>query len=360
MKRAVLCAAVLSLVAAIGPAPNAGAKAPSGYPLVYMSVRGSPLGDSVAVGGGGDVYLMRGLQSKAMRAANSNGHDCGPALAPGGDRLIFESNRVATSSYSPDNFELYLLNLKTGKLKQLTTYDGNDLFPAWSPDGRKIVFSREDKPRSFKFSLWTMNADGSALKRIVAGDGLFPKWSPDGRRIAYVSLSGGIDTVHPDGTHHRILSREGTDPDWSPDSKWIVFSSARGQKGPLVPGGPHDTALYLMRADGSDVRKLDQQTPGTNGMPSWSPDGRHIAYVHDEDHDMGPAMVTTPIEDGPSFFVIGVLPTGNGVEAWKSGPKPARVWEITLNASKKVVARRQLSNGNIDLFPHYSPVRNPL
>ncbi|HEX2053467.1 MAG TPA: hypothetical protein VHJ78_07065, partial [Actinomycetota bacterium] len=73
----------------------------------------------------------------------------------------------------------------TGQIR-ITTSDGFDTFPAWSPDGSKIAF---DSVRDENREIYTMNPDGSDPRRLTDNRGIdrFPAWSPDGTRIAYYS-----------------------------------------------------------------------------------------------------------------------------------------------------------------------------
>jgi TolB protein len=77
--------------------------------------------------------------------------------------------------------------------------------PAWSPDGRQIVFSTT---RSGHSDIWIMNADGSNQRPLLAtaASRMNPIWSPDGRLVAYES-GGDIWTVHADGSRRRRLTR---------------------------------------------------------------------------------------------------------------------------------------------------------
>lgn len=149
-----------------------------------------------------------------------------PALPPpgGGDRLAFASNRDG-------DYEIYLIDIDGTGLRQLTDNDGVDFDPAWSPDGRQIVFAHRPTVNDDS-EIMVMNVDGSNVRQLT-------------------------DNEFSD-----------TDPDWSPDGEWIAFASNRE--------GSYD--IYVMRSDGSDVRRL-VDTDGLNDLaPCWSPDGKRIGY----------------------------------------------------------------------------------
>jgi dipeptidyl aminopeptidase/acylaminoacyl peptidase len=141
---------------------------------------------------------------------------------------------------------LYLFDLATRKLEQLTRGDFDDAVPAWSPDGSRIVFSSKRAPgseRSDNWDLWLIDAKAGAEPTQLTtfpgddnGGGGGPEWSPDGKWIAY--LQGG-EPKYWAYTHNRIavipaaggaarvltetLDRPASQPHWSPDGKSIHF-----------------------------------------------------------------------------------------------------------------------------------------
>ena len=127
-------------------------------------------------------------------------------------------------------------------------------------------------------------AQGSVGGGAVAGasqryDDMWPAWSPDGRRIVFSSTRDGdpeVYVMNADGSEpRRLTTTPGRDahPSWSPDGRTIAFQSPR-QDG--------HTRLFLMNPDGSQQRALTQNT-GFCGVPVWSPDGKRIAYQCTED-----------------------------------------------------------------------------
>ena len=160
---------------------------------------------------------------------------------------------------------------------RLTYNDGFDLFPVWSPDGRRIAF---DSDRDGNWEIYVMNADGSGVTRLTdndAADG-FPAWSPDGRRITFDSDRDGnweIYVMNADGSGVARLTDNGAAdgfPAWSPDGRRIAFESNRDG----------NVEIYLMNPDGSGVVRLTYNG-AADFSPAWSPDGRRIAFYSNRD-----------------------------------------------------------------------------
>jgi Tol biopolymer transport system component len=97
-------------------------------------------------------------------------------------------------------------------------------------------------------------------------------------RISFANFdTGGISTMRPDGSQVRGLTHSSTTFDvtssWSPDGRWIAFDSTRG---------PGDFQVFIMRSNGSHVRRVTHL--GSNGDPSWAPDGHLLVFEHDPSH----------------------------------------------------------------------------
>jgi TolB protein len=184
-------------------------------------------------------------------------------------KLLCVSNRTGDA-------DIFLINADGSDAVNLTKNKAEDLYPAWSPDGKKIAFSSDRDGRS---QLYVMDADGGNVKRLAESDDIdrAPAWSPDGKTIIFCRHLGGdpeIFIVSADGAEPKNLTSNNAydaDPAWSPDGKKIVFASNRDG------GGFH---LYTMDPDGDNVQRLtDQPNPFGYVSPAWSPDGKHIAYT---------------------------------------------------------------------------------
>jgi Tol biopolymer transport system component/DNA-binding winged helix-turn-helix (wHTH) protein len=165
-------------------------------------------------------------------------------------------------------------------LVRLTNNSAMDLRPVWSPDGRRIAFSSN---RDGKNEIYVMDADGSNVRRLTnnLADDVNPIWSPDGHRLIFDSERDGnreIYVMDADGGNQIRLTRNNaadTTATSSPDGSLIAFASNR-DTGP--PYNPYNLDIYVMNADGSNVRRIVDD-PEFDVGPQWSPDGRKILFT---------------------------------------------------------------------------------
>ncbi len=118
-------------------------------------------------------------------------HDSLLGWSPDGTQIAFQSNRDG-------DFDLYLLDVSTNQIEQITVERTQgkvfDAFPAWSPDGTRIAFS-SNVAGSFNVYLLDLSTGATTALTDDAGSNLFPAWSPDGTRIAFQSDRSGIEQV---------------------------------------------------------------------------------------------------------------------------------------------------------------------
>ena len=256
-----------------------------------------------------------------------------PATSGGLGRPPLEGKLVLQTSSGGD---LYVIHADGSGLDRVT--DGLD--PAWSPDGRKIAFSRWRDP----WGIYLIDQDGSGEERVV--DSIRTKevaWSPDGVRIAFtinhgtsepteVCFFGFCFTIPPRFNAQiwvanlqtgELLSLPLDDrvvhaPTWSPASDRIVFAGRQGlawidlndmEQGRFASSSAWDSSplfspdgrqitfmgrvhnrweIFVMNADGSGRRQLthsdpELEAPPSNVAPAWSPDARSVAFLSNRD-----------------------------------------------------------------------------
>ena len=185
-----------------------------------------------------------------------------PRFSPDGTRLAVT---VGRGQYGVDG-DVWLYYFETGALNRLT-FEGNNVYPLWNPDGRKIAFT-DYKVASL---ISTKSADGSgSAERLTPDDSspLFPgSFSPDGKILAYTRVGQSSDVyLLTIGEEARLFESDASGPTFSPDGRWIAYASPAS-----------GTSRVFVRQVAGDGKW--QVSPGMGAYPKWSGDGTRLFYV---------------------------------------------------------------------------------
>jgi len=166
------------------------------------------------------------------------------------------------------------------KIAQVTSWPGLDVNPTFSPDGHAIAYS-SDHSGSFEIYLKPLSPGGREIQLTADGGQNFdPAWSPDGERIAYFSRKrGGIWIMPALGGVAKQLTTSGSHPTWSRDGRLIAFQSASTTD--LGASAMGSSTICIVSSQGGSPQPVTRQDypAGSHFAPSWSPDGKRIAFL---------------------------------------------------------------------------------
>jgi TolB protein len=165
--------------------------------IVFTSVRDGDM----------EIYSMNGDGSDVRRLTNGPGPHGGPWFSPDGKLIVFRGHPITDATeladyssllkqelWRPTTLELYVMNRDGSNLRQMTHLGGANFAPAWTPDGKRIIFASSARdPRGRNFSVYLVNLDGSGLEQVTFNDGFdgFPMFSPDGKKLVFESSRHG-------------------------------------------------------------------------------------------------------------------------------------------------------------------------
>jgi spore germination protein len=298
------------------PAPPAGSPEPAA---------GDPGGGTLAFAwdrnGHEDLYALASGSRTPVRLT-SDGANRDPAWSPDGRYLAFSGMR-AVAGTDRWNWDIYVLEVATGKLSRVTDDPEADLRPNWSPDGNWLAF---ESYRTGNFDIFITSRDGAQVYQVTgsAYADLAPAWSPDGRALAFTSYRGGNKDIWlallSDALDEHAINLTGTpdrdedDAAWAPDGALLAFHDASS-------GAP---VVYALPMRGTAVAG-EPRALAPGARPAWSPDGRRVLTVFVPEHDPTQTYLLAGVargEPGPAWAAFGGA-LAIGEPAWTASALPA-------------------------------------
>lgn len=270
--------------------------------------------------------------------------DDSPAISPDGSKIAFASNRSGTR-------EIYILDLVSNTLTQMTNSKAFEGSIDWSPDGSYIVY---DIYQNEHFDLVIQSVSDQTESPIQLTDGstnnFKPAWSPDGSELAFVSDRSGRNSIwlarlqNPEDRFIEVIGSteaDFTDPVWSPDGTRLAVSRNQNNSEILMIQ-PHDSTV-------------EPVVIGSGENPAWMPDGSGllatinlpneteiIAYSVIDHHLMLPPI---PMAGYISEYDWNSGSLVQNIQSWVSKnalPQPAPLWMDATAVPENANSRRSL------------------
>jgi Tol biopolymer transport system component len=236
-----------------------------------------------------NIYMKDNVLSGSLiQKTSGNNYNLCPNYCAANDKIAFQY-------LNKNNFDIYYINASKGKaITQITSTDDSEYNPAWSNDGKMLVFEKGAMPKlilksntssnATKYTtgiritenqIWIKNLETGELRMI--GQGSFPRFSPDDQQIVFVKYdlnksktaeTGTLWIMSADGENQKQIT--GPDlgyaswPNWSPDAAYIVFELTKNDK--------KDSDIYTINIDGENL-KQHTTNKSQDFAPYWTSDG---------------------------------------------------------------------------------------
>lgn len=261
--------------------------------IVYRS-EGSIQAPNWTTDGNALIYNQDGLLYRFdLASGTATPIDTDFATSNNNDHVLsFDGTMLAISHHSEDHDGQSIVYTVPvgGGVPKLVTPIGPSYLHGWSPDGRYLVYTAL---RDGDYDVWRSPVEGGEETRLTDAAGLDdgPEYAPDGTAIWFNSTRSGtmqLWRMGPDGEDPVRMTRDGYN-DWfphvSPDGSRVIFLSFLPDVDPSDHPFYRPVYLRLMPVSGGTPRIVAYVFggQGTINVPSWSPDGRSVAFVSNSD-----------------------------------------------------------------------------
>ena len=236
-----------------------------------------------------EIYTMDWDGGNPKKITNHRSISISPAWSRNGEHVAYTSFITRKIGKGPrkKNADIFMYNMKSGKRWLVSYRDGINSGSEFLPNNNELLVTLSLKRTA---DIYRMSLDGKKITPITRGPGramnVEPAVAPNGRKIAFSSDRSGkpmIFTMNLDGSGIKRLTFAGhynATPTWSPDSRKIAFAGFDKKK--------RNFDIFIVNSDGTGLARLTSAKKrsgkySNNEEPAFSPDGRHVMFVSDRD-----------------------------------------------------------------------------
>jgi eukaryotic-like serine/threonine-protein kinase len=301
----------------------------------------------------------RGVVNKESKGANGTlraipfttfkGQEVAPAFSPDGSQIVF-----AWDGGIENNFDLYVKVVGAENVSKLTHKASEWLAPAWSPDGRTIAFERKSESDSGVFEI---PATGGPERKLASAVFTYTpvmslSWSSDGKFLTFGDGTGVMHLVDHQNGELTTLSRppecdRSWSPAFSPDGTRIAFLCER-----------HNVFFALvMRSDGTGMRQVTNEDEGPQTL-AWTADSKRLILTNPRTNRLVEVGSESEKQVALAFSQDGSQPAvarSGGRLAYVRSFQNVNIWGTSLDAKNPEAHRMLVSSTRTQLAPDISP-----
>jgi len=331
----------------------------------------------------GDIWIANENGSGAERLTDNTAREIYPRFSPDGQSIAFSSNRAG-------NYDVYVIPAAGGKPRQLTFHSADDNVVGWTPDGKRIVFSSLRGNGAFPTvaTLWEVPAEGGIETPLETDWGAWASYSPDGKKLAFTRHPAPWSRKHYRGSYAadiwveelgaKTFTKLG-DADYKGNMLWPMYSAGgeiyfvsnetANEKG-IQFGGPEVMKsvnnIWKISDKGGKPVQVTHHEDGNLFFPSISADGRTIVYednfgIWKLDTASGKSSeIRVEIKSDPKENETELVTLNNEAEGFSLSPSNRRIavaahGEIFTVAADRGVPQRVTETPWREQSPRWSP-----